>query len=238
MLKENNHAVKVKAKFDEVDDYVAGNSSLMVRRAIVKELVSELQFQSYLEVGCGDGSIALSISKTGRKLFLVDFSEKMIERARENAALLEDLNVDFEVCDILTFEPSERFDLIICIGVLAHVSSVDGLILKLSNLLKDTGYLIVQFTDSSSVLGRRIGQYTRVSADGYQVNMISEKNIFQIFKKYGFCVLNNCSYSDSAAGLSKLSLRFAYYLKLISYKLNWPSIFSEKIILFRRVSPD
>ena len=74
MVKKNNHSIKVKAKFDAVDDYIAGNSSLMVRRAIVKELVSELQFQSYLEVGCGDGSIALSISKTGQKLFLVDFS--------------------------------------------------------------------------------------------------------------------------------------------------------------------
>src|SRR5579872_5370595 len=144
---------QVKATFSQVDNYLCRNTSISVRIALIKEMVKGLVFHKYAELGCGDGSIALSLLDGQKQLVLVDFSPQMIERAQKNSPRHLNDRIEYVVEEILAYQTVEKFDLILCVGVLAHVPSIEQLISKLSSLLTDRGYLIVQFTESHSLCG-------------------------------------------------------------------------------------
>src|ERR1700732_4786193 len=102
-------AQEVLTGFDNVENYLRGNTSIQVRATLISEMVKGLPFRRYAEVGCGDGSIGLSLLDQGRELVLVDFSKRMIERARRNTpqSLLE--SIEYVVADIHSYQCDEKF---------------------------------------------------------------------------------------------------------------------------------
>jgi 2-polyprenyl-3-methyl-5-hydroxy-6-metoxy-1,4-benzoquinol methylase len=99
----------------------------------------------FLEVGCGPGFQAMRLARRGYKVKAVDFSDAVLDVARENvrAAGLERLiDIDREDLICLSYD-DHTFDYALCWGVLMHVPQVERAIAELSRVVAPGGRLIV-----------------------------------------------------------------------------------------------
>jgi len=135
------HVYKAKAFFDQTDLYLRNSFGIRLRAGIVRELLGDLTGVSLLDIGCGNGSISLQFISETERLTLIDFSEKMLEKARLNTQELFRKQVSYLSEDFLSYVSPEPFDVVLCLGVLAHVASVANAVAKISSLLKPRGSL-------------------------------------------------------------------------------------------------
>jgi SAM-dependent methyltransferase len=104
-------------------------------------------FERSLSVCCGDGAHELGIANTGKVRFVrgFDISEGAIAQANatfEKAAIPRD-SYAFEVADADNLALEDRFDLILSTGALHHVTNLEKLLSKLSNMFGTNGYFVV-----------------------------------------------------------------------------------------------
>lgn len=66
-----------------------------------------------LDIGCGPGQLALELAKRTKKVVGLDFSEKMIDYARQNASAAGLNNTEFIHSDWAGFDCPEPFDLVV-----------------------------------------------------------------------------------------------------------------------------
>jgi SAM-dependent methyltransferase len=109
-------------------------------------LEEDAVFERSLSVCCGDGAHELGIAKTGKVRFVraFDLSEGAIAQAKaafEKAKIPKD-NYAFEVADANDLQMDDRFDLILTTGALHHVTNLEGLLTKLSSMLRPEGYFV------------------------------------------------------------------------------------------------
>ena len=149
-----NKTEQVRLAFDKPETYLSRSAfEIRIRRETVQELVSPPCDARILDIGCGDGSISLPFLTEKTRVTLVDLSSSMLSIAKskaspELAGNVETINQDFMKA---SFEPSS-FDVIFCIGVLAHVVSPSAFIEKMVPLLKPGGSIVIECTDSNQVL--------------------------------------------------------------------------------------
>jgi len=147
---------QAKLAFEKPQRYLSRREyDIRVRRETVQELVEGRNFDRILDIGCGDGSISLPLLTASRRLTLVDVSGNMLTLAQGKvpAALMN--NIELINDDFLSARvDSGTYDLILCIGVLAHVDSPDQIIAKIASALKPGGAVILEFTDSYHLWGR------------------------------------------------------------------------------------
>jgi len=95
-----------------------------------------------LELGCGTGELAVSLSNAGAKVKAIDFSSSSIKKAR---ALAEKFSskVEFSEENILEFNSEDRFDIVIALGSLHHtVDAKKGYEIGVKHLKKN-GIIII-----------------------------------------------------------------------------------------------
>jgi ubiquinone/menaquinone biosynthesis C-methylase UbiE len=145
---------QVRSAFEKPETYLNRRAfEIRIRRETVQEMVKPPCDARILDIGCGDGSISLPFLAERIKLTLVDLSTNMLSIARsktspELAGNVETIDQDFTNVTLA----SSSFDLILCIGLLAHVVSPSALIEKMVPLLKPGGSIIIECTDSNHVL--------------------------------------------------------------------------------------
>ena len=78
------------------------------------------------------------------------------------------------------------YDLIICLGLLAHVDNPAQFIAKIANLLKPGGSVILEFTDTKHPVGRLNRCYERLRSlrkrPTHSVNLLSFSRLSPIFR--------------------------------------------------------
>ncbi len=123
------------SKWDDMKKY--GPFSRHLRR-IIKNIIRPLEFESVLDVGCGQGSFLeeLQAEFPGIKPRGIDLSQSAVKLARERVP-----SGRFIVMDITNAALDEKCDLVVCSEVLEHIPDD---ITALRNLRKMTGkYLLV-----------------------------------------------------------------------------------------------
>lgn len=105
---------------------------------VTRELLAHLHFTSILEIGCGTGKNTSFFAQIGESVFAVDFSEGMIERAKQKVQVE---NVRFSMMDITRrwMVEDQSFDLIVCNLVLEHIKDLSFVFSEASRTLKDKG---------------------------------------------------------------------------------------------------
>lgn len=73
-----------------------------------------------LDIGCGDGRHSIALSELGHDVTAIDFSEEAIRRAKK-IAQTRNVFVKFICSDILFWEPNNKYDFILCSGVLNSI---------------------------------------------------------------------------------------------------------------------
>jgi SAM-dependent methyltransferase len=147
------------------------------------------QDSSVLELGCGDGDLAIQfLSKHFKTVDAVDLAPAGIERANQHRPP----NATFICSDITTmpFDEGQKWDAVFMIGILHHVKAATPTIIE--RLTKVTNKLIV-LEPNGNHLGRKfletLPSYKRAGEDSFRVNEfvnIFSKNAFQVkyFKRF------------------------------------------------------
>ena len=84
--------------------------------------------------------------------------------------------------DLSDFGPQRSYDLVLCIGVLAHVPSPPATLRQIAQLVGTDGLAVIQFTDDASYLGRLTHHIGTVrgrlgNASGYALNHMTLQSI-------------------------------------------------------------
>jgi len=114
------------------------------------------------------------------------------------------INDDFFNLDIA----DNSFDLIICLGLLAHVNHPEQLLNKLSKALAPGGLLIIQNTDASHFYSYLIRCYLGIkniiSKQPYKLNKVKASFIEKKLSENGLALSKSFRYNQSFLGFSNL----------------------------------
>ncbi len=118
---------------------------------IVIDQLKDRQFESLVDVGCGDGRLLkeLTLLYPEKRLLGVDYSQRAI-------LLAQALNpsLDYDVVDIIENPLLERFDVVTLVEVLEHIPIMDvrKFLDSISSTLNQTGQLILTVPHKNSPL--------------------------------------------------------------------------------------
>jgi len=96
-----------------------------------------------LDYGCGTGTTACQFAGRVKEVHAIDISSKMIELAREKAAVAKAQNISFEQTDIFDSKyANESYDIILAFNMLHTVPNPQDVVLRVYDLLKPNGLFI------------------------------------------------------------------------------------------------
>jgi len=123
----------------------------IARRYRLRTTVSVLPSQknvSILEVGCGVGFSASYLQGMYSKYVGIDYAENFINYAKK----FNDFdNTSFEVSNIKDYSTTEKFDVILMIGVVHHLDNVEDTFKSMLKLLKPGGWIVANEPQSSNL---------------------------------------------------------------------------------------
>jgi ubiquinone/menaquinone biosynthesis C-methylase UbiE len=137
-----------------------------------------------LDCAAGTGEITCALLKSGRfsHATVVDISLAMLQSAEELlGSQITNTDLKFVRSDVFNFKPSDSgFDLILCLGLIAHVGRLDILLPHLKSMLAPGGRIILQTTLTDHVGARIVRALTarrELTRRGYRISWFSQLNI-------------------------------------------------------------
>jgi ubiquinone/menaquinone biosynthesis C-methylase UbiE len=196
-------------EFFDSDAYLSRNPIVLIRARLVAELLTDLHGARVLDLGCGDGSVSLPLRVAGNDVTLVDFSEKMLRRAKHAAASPAWGKAEYVHADVLDWEPEGVYEAVLCIGLLAHVSSPDRLVKRAATVTRPGGHCILQITDGGHPLGWLLTRYARVrKREGYRLNELTREKLVALAARYGLMPVETRRYGLLLPGTGWLPYRW------------------------------
>jgi len=208
---------RVENFFDQAHNYLDRSGyDIRIRAETVAQFLKQRDFTGVLDVGCGDGSVSLPLLTAERHLTLLDVSSNMLAVAQSRVPQELRGNVDLINGDFLqTSIRPESCDVVVCIGVLAHVVSPEDVIAKIASLLKPGGLLILQCTDSSHFLRRFIDFYHRglrlIRPALYMAAPLTRRDVLKMTEKQRFEVKARFCYSSGFPGSHRIFSQSTLY---------------------------
>ena len=188
---------EVKAFFEKTDHYLTYNYNLRIRMETVGHFIGDTRYEAALDMPCGTGDISAPYIDQFERLTLMDFSEKDSDK-------LTFIHGDFYAHDF----GGSRYDLVMNIGILAHIRDPWTFLEQSMALVKPGGTLILQSTDSRHWFAKLIFTYLRMrriaGIDKYALNKIPERELLEKVKAGGFVLERSFRYNQSFLGFSRL----------------------------------
>lgn len=249
MIESNCQAVNgrstanaVRGFFDQTDRYLTNNGNIEIRRRVVRDLVGNIRNSRILDLGCGDGSISQQFLEGANSLTLVDISQNMLDVAISQTPGGRRANVEYVNEDSSRYQSLSKYDLVLCLGLLAHVDSVESTIGNIAELLKANGRCVLQITDADRTLGKLTGAYcnlrNRVN-HRYPRNMnrIGMEFISALAAKFNMKCVAERRYSGLLPGMGRLPIDWRRRFQLLTLHTSWLSKHcSEAILLFTKTA--
>lgn len=231
---------RVQDFFSEPNRYLGNDARLGIRRLVCRQIAERTDRSLILDIGCGDATMSLPLVAPQGRLTLVDSSAPMLERAAQNIPPEMKPRVDIVCSELAHFARAERYTLVLCLGVLAHVSDVPGVLAKIASLLTPGGHCLIQITDTSRWLGRVshawYNRRHRRHAGGYALNRLDGDRLAEEASAKGLRLIERRSYSLPVPGLRRLpaGIQFALERTFLASSLSRHG--GESMLLFVRDS--
>jgi ubiquinone/menaquinone biosynthesis C-methylase UbiE len=182
---------RVKALFEISDKYLGPRGfDIRIRVEIIGKLLEGLKFDHVLDLGCGNGAISMPLLPRAGTLTLVDLSGSMLELASRRIPPERVNDVKLISGDFLHAKLAPgSFDLVLCIGVLAHVDSPSATMKKVTQFAKPGGWIVLEFTDSSHFTSAPVILYQNllklVRPEPYPLNRLRRKQVLGWIQQNG-----------------------------------------------------
>jgi ubiquinone/menaquinone biosynthesis C-methylase UbiE len=149
-----------------------------------------------LDCAAGTGEITCALLRSGRfsHATIIDISPAMLQSAKELlSSQITNTQFEFICSDVFNFKPSDSsFDLVLCLGLIAHVGRLDILLPHLKSMLAPGGRIILQ-TTLTDHLGTRIVRALTARRElaqrGYRISWFSERDIADACHDAGLRIL-------------------------------------------------
>jgi len=236
---------KQKFQFSDPNWYLESNHNILIRQESIEEFVGGKNNIKILDIGCGDGSITKLIEQNISELIVVDSSTEMLKLAEStwiNSKIkFTPLKIDIETEQL----PDGPFDLILVLGILAHVENHDVLIAEISKRLSPKGVVIIQNFNASHPIGALLLLYGQIRhLFGFQDqdwSKVSNKKITELASRCELEWKDEFSYALPLPGMRRIfSYRSLYTItrKLFGHvkskKLQWLGF--ETLMMFQKKS--
>jgi len=155
-----------------------------------------------LDCAAGTGEITCALLESGRfsHATVVDISPAMLQSAKELlTSQITNAELEFVHSDVFNFKPSNSgFDLVLCLGLIAHVGRLDTLLPHLKSLLTPGGCIILQTTLTDHVgtrIVRAISARRELAQRGYRMSWFSQRDIADACHGAGLRILQTRRHS-------------------------------------------
>jgi len=108
----------------------------------LKTLLEDISYETCLEIGCGTGKNTGWLMLKGNEVISVDFSEAMLEKAKEKIISSKVRFVQADILDDWQFV-SSKVDVVVFSLVLEHIQSLVHLFFKVSDVVKAGGFVYI-----------------------------------------------------------------------------------------------
>lgn len=209
----------------------------------IEQQVTSYKPKKVLDLGCGTGLVTnlLGIRNKSVEFTGIDFSYNSINFAKNFAEIHHLTNVNFQYENILTYSNQERYDIILCQGVLHHIKDIQQAKENIDLLLNDDGWIILGLYHPAGKVMKKIVTinyksrllYHDQENNPYETNWTSKKverefSKFEIIKKYPKTLIGLRSLINSRNGglcmytLRKKNLNDQLLMKKIKESFIWP----------------
>jgi SAM-dependent methyltransferase len=118
---------------------------LVRRRELVVDTVTAMSDPRVLDVGCGSGRIGEFVLESGASRYVgVDFSEPMIDLARQRLARYDD-RIELIAQDFLDAQLDERFDAILAVGFFDYIPEPEKFVKRMAELSEPGAAVVASF---------------------------------------------------------------------------------------------
>jgi ubiquinone biosynthesis O-methyltransferase len=135
-----------------------GSITERLERQLILELVGDVEGCRVLDAGCGDGELAVELTKRGAIVVGIDASPEMIDAAKDRAKSWN-ADISFQVAraEQLPF-PAGQFDVVTAITILCFVEHPAPVFHEIARMLQPGGRLVIGELGkwSTWATGRRI----------------------------------------------------------------------------------
>lgn len=220
MNEPGDKARAVKAFFEQTEVYLTYDYNLRIRLETIRTFLGDAHFSEVLDMPCGTGALSIPLLDRFDRLLMMDFSENMVATARENIPSgqldkVELINTDFYAHDFA----GRQFDLVIAVGILAHIEEPKRFLKRIAGLVKPGGKLIVQNTNAAApftyLIRAQQGLKRALGKANYKLNWLSEAQLLEALHEEGFRGQQSFRYHQSWLGLSHLFSNEAKYEKTV-----------------------
>jgi len=140
---DKDEIIKLYASFKETnnwnpDIYKAHASFVSDLAMPVVDLLAPKEYERILDLGCGDGTLALEIQKRGATVKGVDMSANMVEKAKANG-------IDASIVDIIQLKFENEFDGVFSNAVLHWIKQSEQAVKNIYKALKQGGRFVAEF---------------------------------------------------------------------------------------------
>jgi ubiquinone/menaquinone biosynthesis C-methylase UbiE len=149
-----------------------------------------------LDCAAGTGEITCALLKSGRfsHATVVDVSPAMLQSATELlTSQIKNVELEFVESDVFTFKPTDsRFDVVLCLGLIAHTGRLDILLAHLKSMLTPGGRIILQATLTDHPGARIVRALTargELARRGYRISWFSQQDISNACARAGLRIL-------------------------------------------------
>ena len=150
-----------------------------------------------LDCAAGSGEITCALLESGRfpHATIVDISPAMLQSARELlTSQVTNVELEFVHSDIFNFKPSDsNFDLILCLGLIAHVGRLDKLLAHLKSMLTPSGRIILQTTltdHTGTRIVRALTTRRELAKRRYCISWFSQRDIIEACRRSKLAILD------------------------------------------------
>ena len=163
----------------------------------LREILSEVDFNSCLEIGCGTGKNTEWLVTKAKRITAVDLSKEMLSKARGkiNSDKVQFLQTDITKSWVFT---KEKFDLVTFSLVLEHIENLDHIFNEAAKVLIPGGYIYIGELHPFKQYNGTKARYE--SNEGLQILDCYNHNIsdfIQSAKRSGFEIENINEYFDN-----------------------------------------
>lgn len=158
--------------------------NFQTRQKITAEIASK-HGGRMLDCASGTGEVTLATLKCGtfESATINDYSPKMLAHSEKLISSRVDVPVEFineDVFDLNHELIGQKFDLILCVGLLAHVGKLEQLLCELRNLVADQGTILLQNTSLDHMgikITKMLSEKRHIKNHGYAIRHYPHRQI-------------------------------------------------------------